>query len=133
MLQTQYKMCPSIRKFPSDNFYGGKLFDDPRVFKPKFKGLFMKRVVFFDLDYSIEKLDRQTLSKYNTTEMNITDALCQYIVEQTKSQARIGVMTTHLAQLIKLRTKLNSKYRPKFKKILVDTFSQIKNQSGKIN
>jgi len=51
-------MSPSIRKFPSDIFYGGKLLDDPRVFKPKFKGLFMKRIVFFDLDYSMEKLDR---------------------------------------------------------------------------
>ena len=76
MLQTQYKMSPSIRKFPSDNFYDGKLLDDPRVFKPKLKGLFMKRVIFFDLDYSIERLDRQSMSKFNTIEMNITDALC---------------------------------------------------------
>ena len=90
-------MSPSIRKFPSDNFYDGKLLDDPRVFKPKLKGLFMKRVIFFDLDYSIEKLDRQSMSKFNTIEMNITDALCQYIQDYTKSKAKIGVVTAHLA------------------------------------
>ena len=97
MLQTQYKMSPSIRKFPSENFYQGKLLDDPRVFKPKIKGLFMKRVIFFDLDYSVERLDRQTMSKFNTIEMNITDALCQYIQDYTKSRAKIGVVTAHLA------------------------------------
>ena len=133
MLQTQYKMSPSIRKFPSDNFYGGRLIDDPRVFKPKFKGLFMKRVVFFDLDYSIERLDRQTMSKYNPTEMNITDALCRYIVEQTNSKAKIGVMTTHLAQFLKLRMKINNKFRPKFNRNSTDKRSQGKNQSGKID
>jgi len=57
----------------------------------------MKRVIFFDLDYSIEKLDRQSMSKYNTIEMNITDALCQYIQDYTDSKAKIGVVTAHLA------------------------------------
>jgi len=65
--------------------------------------------------------------------MNITDALCQYIVEQTKSQARIGVMTAHLAQFLKLRMKLNNKFRPKFKKIPTDKRSQGKDRPGRIN
>ena len=128
MLKTQYKMAPSIRKFPSENFYEGKLIDDPKIFKPKIKDLFMKRVVFFDLDYSVEKLDRQSMSKFNTIEMNITDALCQYIQDYTNSKAKIGVVTAHLAHALKLKQKLNSKNRPKFKRL-----PNSQNKPGKLN
>jgi senataxin len=76
MLEVQYRMYPTIRKFPSDAFYEGKISDGDSVLTRELdqtlKNLaaHFNRVVFFDIKGSVEKL--VDLSRVNITEANFT-------------------------------------------------------------
>lgn len=78
-------MHPSIRQFPSDQFYNGALRDCKEILSrekecqdlPKVNLLskYYKRVVFFDLLYSAES--DNNLSKRNDAESDFTFKLIQ--------------------------------------------------------
>ena len=61
MLEVQYRMFPTIRKFPSDAFYEGKINDDDCVLTRELDqamnnlAAHFSRVVFFDIRSSVEK------------------------------------------------------------------------------
>ena len=76
MLEVQYRMYPTIRKFPSDAFYEGKLNDSDSVLTRELDKTMnnlaanFSRVVFFDIRGSVEK--QVDLSRVNITEANFT-------------------------------------------------------------
>jgi superfamily I DNA and/or RNA helicase len=76
MLEVQYRMYPTIRKFPSDAFYEGKIKDGDSVLTREIDitlqnlAQHFSRVVFFDMRWSTEeKID---LSRVNTAEADFT-------------------------------------------------------------
>lgn len=79
MLEVQYRMHDVIRRFPSDQFYQGRLRDAESVVarKPegplqKITGTF-KPIQFFDLAYSVE--ENSETSKVNTQEVAAIEQL----------------------------------------------------------
>ena len=61
MLEVQYRMYPTIREFPSNAFYEGRIRDGPSVMTReldeaiKILHHLFSRVMFFDLAWSMEK------------------------------------------------------------------------------
>ena len=102
MLGIQYRMHPTIRQFPSDAFYDGKISDGPSVITRELDaaiktldGLF-NRVVFFDLAWATEK--KIDLSKVNTFEVDFTFELIKTLVNLTNDKSlvkEIGVVTPY--------------------------------------
>ena len=77
MLQIQYRMHPSIRKFPSKQFYEGKISDHDSVVRRKLskslqqiEDIFGSRMLFFDISDSQETVDDK--SKCNHDEAELT-------------------------------------------------------------
>jgi senataxin len=79
MLEVQYRMFPTIRKFPSDAFYEGKINDGESVLTRELDktlnnlAALFSRVIFFDLRGSVEK--QIDLSRVNVQEANFTFSL----------------------------------------------------------
>ena len=77
MLEIQYRMHPSIRKYPSQQFYDGLIRDHESVNRRKLSssiknlaGIFGTRMIFFDLKDSSESVDDR--SKFNMDEAEFT-------------------------------------------------------------
>ena len=84
MLQIQYRMHPSIRKFPSRQFYDNQISDHDSVRRRKLSSslqrmadLFKNRLIFFDIKDSKESTDDR--SKSNTDEAEFTRQLIEFI------------------------------------------------------
>jgi len=77
MLEIQYRMHPSIRKYPSKQFYDDLIRDHESVKRRKLSssiknlaGVFGTRMIFFDLKDSSESVDN--MSKFNMDEAEFT-------------------------------------------------------------
>lgn len=116
MLEVQYRMFPTIRKFPSDAFYEGKINDGESVLTRELDktlnnlAALFSRVIFFDLRGSVEK--QIDLSRVNVQEANFTFSLIQTLIKlggnkglQTLKK-RIGLVTPYKGQVRLLRTQL---------------------------
>ena len=85
MLEVQYRMFPTIRKFPSDAFYEGKINDGDSVLTRELDkamnnlAAHFSRVVFFDIRSSVEK--QLDLSRVNITEANFTFKLIETLIK----------------------------------------------------
>ena len=84
MLQIQYRMHPSIRKFPSRQFYDNQISYHDSVRRRKLSSslqrmadLFKNRLIFFDIKDSKESTDDR--SKSNTDEAEFTRQLIEFI------------------------------------------------------
>ena len=109
-------MFPTIRKFPSDAFYEGKINDGDSVLTRELDkaitnlSAHFSRVVFFDIKKSVEEpLD---LSRMNVTEANFTFQLIQTLIKLSGNKGlstlkkRIGLVTPYKGQVRLLRTTL---------------------------
>ena len=105
MLEVQYRMYPTIRKFSSDAFYEGKIRDGKSVLTRELDivitniAALFSRIVFFDLNWSTEsKLDN---SRVNTVEADFTFELIQTLINLSGNNGtsplvkRIGVVTPY--------------------------------------
>lgn len=107
MLQIQYRMHPSIRKFPSKQFYDNQISDHESVTRRKLSAplqalaeLFKTRLIFFDIKDSRETTDDR--SKCNMDEAEFTKQLVEFIAfNSTKTgtlkaiAGSIGVITPY--------------------------------------
>lgn len=115
MLQVQYRMFPTIRKFPSDAFYEGQITDGDIVLTRELDSTILNltklfsRVVFFDMTGSCEK--EIDLSRVNVAESNFTFQLIRLLIRQggikslSTLKKRIGIVTPYKGQVRHLRTK----------------------------
>lgn len=84
MLEVQYRMAEAIRRFPSDQFYQGRLRDADSVVTRKPEGALekitqaFKPVQFFDLTYSQE--ESSETSKVNPQEVAAIEQLIWSLV-----------------------------------------------------
>ncbi len=121
-LTIQYRMHSIIRKFPSDNFYEGRLQDAPAVTQreqlPDFKDFELlsrhfSRIVFYDLEYTKESTDDK--SKSNIEEAKFTFCLIQSFIELcgysddglSQFKEKIGLITPYKGQLRKLTSQFD--------------------------
>lgn len=116
MLRVQYRMHPTIRKFPSDVFYSGQITDGEIISTRSLDQVItnlskhFRQVVFFDLINSEESV--QDLSKINVMEAVFTYQLLRSLVVQSESQLdglkvfknRIAVVAPYKGQVRLLRT-----------------------------
>ena len=110
MLKVQYRMLPSIRQFPSDRFYQGKLVDaqnvvervlEPRLQKVKDE-LNLYHTMFFDLKYASEV--ERSKSKQNPDEANFIARLV-YLMSKSAGDLRgkIGIITPYKQQKLLIK------------------------------
>ena len=107
MLDTQYRMHPAIRCFPSNHFYQGKLLDSPsiksRELAPYTGQIETGPCVFWDVRASES---RHGMSWCNTKEAQVVVALLQSLFTRYPSvdfAGKIGVLTPYSSQLRELR------------------------------
>lgn len=118
MLTIQYRMHPSIRKFPSDQFYDGLIHDHEsimaRQLPPQLQDLaqfFGSRMIFFDVQHAIETVDDK--SKCNYGEAEFTQRLVELIAHSAAERGslkpikgQIGVISPYKSQVRQLKNRL---------------------------
>ena len=118
MLNIQYRMHPSIRKFPSDYFYHKNLVDAEEVKQRKIEpslqvlcqSLNLKPTMMFNLVYSQETQDQK--SKSNIDEANfiqnllLTMAAVQPSGHLSAFQGKIGIISPYKEQVNLLKKKI---------------------------
>ncbi len=120
-------MFPTIRQYPSNAFYEGKIKDGDSVLTRELSLTIENlaknfgRVVFFDLINSREQI--QDLSKVNLSESKFTFNLIQSLITLSGNakqglsslKKNIGVVTPYKGQVRLLRTELEEKHLKSFK------------------
>lgn len=107
MLDTQYRMHPAIRCFPSNHFYQGKLQDSPSIQSrepaPYSDQIETGPCVFWDVRASEA---RHGMSWCNIKEAQVVVALLRALFERYPSvdfKGKVGVLTPYSSQLQELR------------------------------
>ena len=117
MLDVQYRMHPSIRSFPSAQFYESKLQDGVSVdYRPKLRCLWPQEHehrLFIDCstpqskdrNCSAQSMQGMTSLK-NSGEADVVSAVCACLLEQGCSGADMAVLTPYTSQQHEIRAKL---------------------------
>ena len=96
MLETQYRMEPSIMGFSSEQFYQGKLKASKSVLnRPKFFNTNIRMVDTAGAGFE-EKVKKETLSTYNEGE---ADILIKLMEEEKLDELSVGVILPYRAQV----------------------------------
>lgn len=119
LLDTQYRMHPEISKFPSQEFYEGKLVDGDGLaslrVQPWHSSLLLSPYRFFDVKGSQEK-GGGGRSLVNTEELKVAMKLYQRIRQdysEVDLKGKIGIITPYKAQLYRLREQFVQYYGEK--------------------
>lgn len=111
-LDTQYRMLPEIRQFPSDQFYDGKLQDSTYLKTrplPKYlEKLDKANYKFMDIKYGKEEVFRY--SYYNESEIEATIKQIDTLESVTEiEKCRIGVITPYKEQMLRMKARIGEK------------------------
>eukprot|EP00658_Telonema_sp_P-2_P052907 TRINITY_DN4125_c0_g1_i5.p1 TRINITY_DN4125_c0_g1~~TRINITY_DN4125_c0_g1_i5.p1 ORF type:complete len:794 (+),score=211.44 TRINITY_DN4125_c0_g1_i5:153-2534(+) len=111
MLTTQYRMQPAIALFPSHNFYGGKLQNDPsietrtrRMIGEGVEAMPLAPFRFFNCDFYESR--GESMSIYNEGEVEAILELFNKLVEYSGDPeigSQVGVITLYMDQVQHLR------------------------------
>ncbi|KXJ93970.1 SEN1 N terminal-domain-containing protein [Microdochium bolleyi] len=119
LLDTQYRMHPEISKFPSQEFYEGKLVDGDGLaslrVQPWHSSLLLSPYRFFDVKGNQERGSRGQ-SLVNTEELRVAMKLYQRIRQdysEVDLKGKIGIITPYKAQLFRLREQFVEHYGEK--------------------
>lgn len=118
MLQIQYRMHPSIRRFPSKQFYGNQLSDHESIIRRKLSSPLQNlekalgaRLIFFNLKDSRETVDDR--SKRNLDEAEFTKQLVEFIARKSTTAGTlrhvggvIGVISPYKSQVRQLKNRI---------------------------
>ncbi|ODQ64099.1 P-loop containing nucleoside triphosphate hydrolase protein, partial [Nadsonia fulvescens var. elongata DSM 6958] len=115
MLDVQYRMHPSISKFPSDEFYDSKLIDGPnmdlKTKQPWHENNLFQPYRFFNV-HSSEEVNRRTHSIFNKAEceiaMELYMALIAYMGEDFTGS--IGVISPYKQQVFMLKNMFRTRF-----------------------
>ena len=111
-LDTQYRMLPEIRQFPSDQFYNGRL-QDAEYLKsrpmPKYlTNLDKSNYKFIDIKYGKE--DNFRYSYYNEAEIDATIKLIDILESVIDiGKCSIGVITPYKEQMLRMKERIGEK------------------------
>jgi len=127
MLDIQYRMHPAICKWPSNQYYNGRLQPDQSLLQrisPLMQADIDHRLqapcVFFDVD---SEEDKQNVVKYGIKNIKEADSLLEalaYFLKFLKPQ-QIGVISFYAAQIMYLKDKLNKLPDLRARDVMVST------------
>lgn len=111
LLNVQYRMHPEISRFPSKEFYDGKLLDGPELDNLNRREWHeipeLGPYRFFDIDSGRQEQNTKTMSYTNAEEVKIAIELIDYLLKKYEGQVdftgRIGIISPYKEQVIRMR------------------------------
>ncbi|KAI4312714.1 hypothetical protein MLD38_037514 [Melastoma candidum] len=118
LLNIQYRMHPSISKFPTSTFYQNQILDAPCVKESGFAKRYLKSPMFgpysfIDIAYGGEELGKDKRSQRNFTEVDAVLMILRSLYracEMSSCQISIGVISPYSAQVALICEKIGKKY-----------------------
>ena len=107
MLTVQHRMHPLIHRFPSDQFYDGRLVDGPSALGREPPVIMQNAVTLIDVTDGRE--EDAGISKQNNAEVNIVVEIVERLFNQGGVPYQsIGVISPYAGQVAALKKKLKS-------------------------
>ncbi|KAI4312709.1 hypothetical protein MLD38_037509 [Melastoma candidum] len=118
LLNTQYRMHPSISKFPTSTFYQNQILDAPCVKESGFEKRYLKSPMFgpysfIDIAYGGEELGKDRRSQRNFAEVDAVLTILRSLYKACAMSGRqisIGVISPYSAQVALICEKIRKKY-----------------------
>ncbi|PIN12997.1 RNA helicase [Handroanthus impetiginosus] len=118
LLNLQYRMHPSISRFPNSNFYHNQILDAPNVQSESYKRQYLEGTMFgpysfINIHGGKEELDDVEHSRRNLVEVAVVVKLVQKLFKAwngSKEKLSIGLVSPYAAQVVAIRDKLQRKY-----------------------
>ncbi|CAB4256527.1 DNA/RNA helicase SEN1 [Maudiozyma barnettii] len=116
LLNVQYRMHPDISRFPSLEFYNGRLLDGPDMAvinkRPWHTSSPLQPYKFFDITTGQQQQNKKTMSYVNTEEINVAVELINFLFTKFDKNVdftgKIGVISPYKEQMQRMRRKFTS-------------------------
>ncbi|KAL6943108.1 hypothetical protein ACO0RG_002093 [Hanseniaspora osmophila] len=112
LLNVQYRMHPSISKFPSKEFYEGRLKDGPQMdivtSRPWHSTNIFSPYMFFDVARGVEERNAKTQSLVNMEEIYVAMEMVQLLFQRYPKvdfKSKIGIISPYKQQVRTLKSK----------------------------
>ncbi|KAL7106268.1 hypothetical protein ACP275_07G101400 [Erythranthe tilingii] len=118
LLNVQYRMHPSISRFPNSKFYQNRILDAPSVQSRSYERCYLQGRMFgpysfIDIPGSNEQFDDFGRSRKNMVEVAVAVTLVQKLFKAwngSNEKLSIGLISPYAAQVAAIRHKLQRKY-----------------------
>ncbi|KAJ3689679.1 hypothetical protein LUZ61_018843 [Rhynchospora tenuis] len=117
LLDTQYRMHPSISLFPNNRFYDGKVLDGPNVLEHGYNNKYLNFIfgsyAFVNIADGREETDDVGKSWRNWIEVAVVVHLIKNLYESWKKIKRkltVGIVSPYAAQVRTIKKKIGNKY-----------------------
>ncbi|SMN21961.1 similar to Saccharomyces cerevisiae YLR430W SEN1 Presumed helicase required for RNA polymerase II transcription termination and processing of RNAs [Maudiozyma saulgeensis] len=116
LLNVQYRMHPDISRFPSLEFYNGRLLDGPDMAminkRPWHTCPPLQPYKFFDISTGQQEQNKKTMSYVNTEEINVAVELINFLFTKFENDVdftgKIGVISPYKEQMQRMRRQFTS-------------------------
>ncbi|KAF4361247.1 hypothetical protein F8388_001136 [Cannabis sativa] len=118
LLNTQYRMHPSISSFPNANFYHNQILDASNVKRKSYEKRYLPGSMFGSYSFinvvgGREEKDDDGHSLKNMVEVALVVKILQNLYKawhETKAKLSIGVVSPYFAQVVAIQEKVGKKY-----------------------
>ncbi|KAI0513697.1 hypothetical protein KFK09_009727 [Dendrobium nobile] len=118
LLNIQYRMHPSISKFPNSNFYENRISDGENVLVPSYLRQYLSGPLygpysFINIERGKEGTDKHGRSKKNMIEAAVAAQIVEKLFkasERTNQKLSVGVVSPYTAQVFAINEKVGKKY-----------------------
>ncbi|KAH6833401.1 hypothetical protein C2S53_011803 [Perilla frutescens var. hirtella] len=118
LLNVQYRMHPSISRFPNSNFYQNQILDGPNVQSKSYERSYLQGKMFGPYSFinvrgGREELDDVGVSRRNMVEVAVVVKLVHKLFKAwngSKEKLSIGLISPYAAQVGAIQDKLQSRY-----------------------
>ncbi|KAL1535324.1 hypothetical protein AAHA92_28118 [Salvia divinorum] len=118
LLNVQYRMHPSISRFPNSNFYQHQILDGPNVQSKSYERSYLQGKMFGPYSFinvggGREELDDEGVSRINMVEVAVVVKLVQKLLKawsSSKSNLSIGLISPYAAQVAAIQDRIPSRY-----------------------
>ncbi|XP_039138894.1 probable helicase MAGATAMA 3 [Dioscorea cayenensis subsp. rotundata] len=118
LLNVQYRMHPSISRFPNANFYDNQISDGPNVIDKKHTRCFLPGPMFapyafINVEFGEEASNKSEYSKKNLVEAAVISEIISRLFNEckrTNERVSIGVICPYSAQVFAIKDKLDRAY-----------------------
>lgn len=116
LLDVQYRMHPDISRFPSREFYNGRLQDGPNMDiinkRPWHACTPLQPYKFFDISTGRQEQNTKTMSYVNLEEIQVAMDLVSFLFKKYEKEAdftgKIGIISPYREQMQRMRRKFTS-------------------------
>ncbi|KAJ3679127.1 hypothetical protein LUZ60_017138 [Juncus effusus] len=114
LLDVQYRMHPSISKFPISNFYNNRISNGPNVTNPSYERKYLSGPYsFIDIEQGKESTDKYGRSLRNPIEVAVIEHIIKKLFKESVNTGRnisVGVVSPYNAQVKLIQEKLGKNY-----------------------